>query len=119
MCVSNTYAISFEGVATNHLSQCSNCVFFLHFLAGEMFLIVDYIISDHETEVEVVPSSWYSSGQCWWPPDAFARSTLEKKVVKSVDCDKATWDCYEARLIATFSTYLIYYYTLIDVLKSF
>ncbi|XP_032777751.1 uncharacterized protein LOC123466251 [Daphnia magna] len=72
---------------------------------GEMFLIVEYIIGEHETEVEVVPSSWYSSGQCWWPPGAFARSTLEKKVSKSVDCDKATWDCYDARLIATFKTY--------------
>ncbi|EFX65796.1 hypothetical protein DAPPUDRAFT_332832 [Daphnia pulex] len=45
----------------------------------EMFLIVEYIIGEHETEVEVVPSSWYSSGQCWWPPSAFARSTLEKR----------------------------------------
>lgn len=40
-----------------------------------------------------------------------------KKVTKSVNC--ATWDCYDALLIATFSTYFICYYTLIDFLKLF
>nr|CAH0112089.1 unnamed protein product [Daphnia galeata] len=70
-----------------------------------MFLIVEYIIGEDETEVEVVSSSWYSSGRCWWPPGAFARSTFEKKVSKSVDCDKTTWDCYDGRLIASFKTY--------------
>nr|CAH0098825.1 unnamed protein product [Daphnia galeata] len=74
-------------------------------LQSKMFLIVEYIIGEDETKVEVVPSSWYSSGQCWWPPDEFARSTLEKKVSESVDCDKTTWDCYDGLLIATFKTY--------------
>nr|CAH0102644.1 unnamed protein product [Daphnia galeata] len=36
-------------------------------------------IGRHEPEVKVViPSSRHSSGQCWWPPGAFAYSTLEK-----------------------------------------
>ena len=82
-----------------------------------MFLIVEYVVIDEdETEVEVVPSSWYSSGHCWWPPGAFACSTLEKKVSKSVDCDKTKLDCYDGCLIATFSTYIIYCYTEIDFL---
>ena len=84
-----------------------------------MFLIVEYIIGEDETEVEVVPSSWYSSGRCWWPPGVFARSTLGKKVSKSEDCDKTTWDCYDGRLIASFSTFIIYYYTEIDFLNHF
>ena len=94
--------------------------FVLYFFAGEMFLIVEYVvIREYETEVEVVPSSWYSSGQCWWPPGEFARSTLEKKVSESVECDKTTWDCYDGLLIATFSTDIIYCFTEIDFLKSF
>jgi hypothetical protein len=40
----------------------------------------------------------------------------KKNVLKSVDCDKTTWDCYDGRLIASFSTYIIYCYTEIDFL---
>ena len=40
-----------------------------------------------------------------------------KKVTKSVNC--ASWDCYDALLIATISKYFICYYTLIDFLKLF
>ena len=113
--LSSTYVTFFQGVAKNQ--PFPTCFFVLYFFTGEMFLIVEYIIGEDETKVEVVPSSSYSSGQCWWPPaGAFARSTLEKNVLKSVDCDKTTWDCYDGRLIASFSTYIIYCYTEIDFL---
>jgi hypothetical protein len=62
-----------------HINLSNVFFFVLHILAGEIFLIVEYIIGEYETEVEVVPSSWYSSGQCWWPPGEFAPSALEKK----------------------------------------
>ena len=66
--------------------------FVLYFFAGEMFLIVEYVvIREYETEVEVVPSSWYSSGQCWWPPGAFACSTLEKKFRSQWIVIKLNW----------------------------
>ncbi len=73
----------FQDVAKNQPFQTFpsliNVFFILYFFADEMFLIVGYIIREDETKVEVVPSSWYSSGQCWLPPGGFARSTLEKK----------------------------------------
>jgi hypothetical protein len=115
--LSSRYVTFFQGVAKNQ--PFPTCFFVLYFFTGEMFLIVEYIIGEDETKVEVVPSSWYSSGQCWWPPGEFARSTLEKKVSESVDCDKTTWDCYDGLLIATFSTDIIYCFTEIDFLKSF
>ncbi|XP_029986321.1 uncharacterized protein LOC115416624 [Sphaeramia orbicularis] len=67
-----------------------------------MYHIVEFVDTN---EVEVVPSSWVSDGQCLWPE----RYKLEdiKKATRSMEQPQDTWRSFQIRILYTAANYNI------------
>ena len=68
--------------------------------------VVQFIDDDGKSVFETVPTHWFASELCWWPP---SHSNLVKLVTGFIAPDEKTWSQYDATSVGLYSKYHFYF----------